>query len=197
MTAQVEPAPRGVIFDLDGTLVDSLSLHRQAVAAAAAAVGRAEPSSARFFMSQRATDLGTVAAIVGDANLEAAWRAYRTTFLTRMAGSGIRPAIGSTDVLRQLRDAGIVLGICTGRTRELAKAMLRHCGLRIDLTVAREDVTAPKPAPDGLELAVTRLGLERETTLYVGDSAADRTQGQACGIRTVLLREPDMSRLTW
>jgi len=197
MTAPVEPLPHGVVFDLDGTLVDSLGLHRQALAAALAAVGRAEPSAARVFMAQRGTDLGTVAALIGEADLDTAWLAYRSAFLDLLPGSGIEPTTGTPAVLRRLHDAGMVTGICTGRTRDLAEAMLRSCDLRIDLTVTREDATAPKPAPDGLRLATARLGLDRETTLFVGDSAADRAQGEACGIRTVLLPVAEVPGLIW
>jgi HAD superfamily hydrolase (TIGR01509 family) len=197
MTSPAGPPPRGVIFDLDGTLVDSLDLHRRALGAAAAAAGRAEPNAARVFMAQRATDLGTVAALVGDADLDTAWRAYHDAFLDLMPGSGLRPTAGTPDVLRRLRDAGIPVGICTGRTRELAGAMLRLCGLHLDLTVAREDVATPKPAPDGLRLAISRLGLDRETTLFVGDSAADRSAGEACGIRTVLVPVAAVPELVW
>ncbi|MER7274859.1 HAD-IA family hydrolase [Dactylosporangium sp. NPDC000244] len=197
MTAPIEPPPSGIIFDLDGTLVDSLDLHRRALGAAAAAAGRAEPSAARVFMAQRATDIGTVAALVGDADLGTAWRAYHDAFLELMPGSGLRPTVRTPDVLRRLGEAGIAVGICTGRTRELAAALLRYCGLDLDLTVAREDVTAPKPAPDGLRLAVDRLGLDPESTLFVGDSAADRSAGEACGIRTVLVPVAAVPGLVW
>jgi HAD superfamily hydrolase (TIGR01509 family) len=177
---------RGVVFDLDGTLVDSYELHQHALGAATRAVGMAPPGAARVFMAQRATDVATVAALTGTADPAVAWAAYHEAFLGRLAETGVRPTDGTGEALRRLREAGIVTGVCTGRTRKLAEAMLAAAGLAVDLTVAREDAGAPKPAPDGLRLALSRLGLSPGSALFVGDSPADRAQGQACGVRTVL-----------
>jgi HAD superfamily hydrolase (TIGR01509 family) len=196
MNSGLPSSTRGVVFDLDGTLVDSLDLHQRALAAAAESVGR-HATPARIFMAQRATDLGTVAALVGDANVETAWPAYHRAFLGLLPRSGVRQTAGASQVLQRLREAGIVTGVCTGRTRELARALLGACGLPVDLTVAREDAAAPKPAPDGLRLALARLGLDPPTTLFVGDSAADRSQGEACGIQTALVPVADVPGLLW
>lgn len=192
-----EPTACGVVFDLDGTLLDSYELHRHALVAAALAVGLTAPSAARVFMSQRPTDAATVAVLTAAADPAAAWMAYHHALLTRLAETGIVPTEGTADALRRLRAAGIVTGVCTGRSRRLAAAMLAASGLAVDLTVAREDVGSPKPAPDGLRLALRRLGLSPGSTLFVGDSPADRAQGEACGVRTVLTLPANVPALLW
>lgn len=80
----------------------------------------------------------------------------------------------------------MALGVCTGRSRVDARALLTASGLDVDLTVAREDAP-PKPAPDGLLHALHLLGLTADEAVYVGDSSADLEQGAAAGVRTLFV----------
>jgi pyrophosphatase PpaX len=188
---------RGVVFDLDGTLVDSLKTHQHSLRAAAVAAGRPEPSAARIFMAQRATDLDTVRALVGDDGLDPAWGAYERAFRELVAAGAVRPVAGAATILGRLRAASIAIGVCTGRSRELAAALLVATGLDISLTVAREDAVAPKPAPEGLLRTLTTLGLAADETLFVGDGPADAQQGGAAGVRTVLVDMAALAEYLW
>ena len=78
---------------------------------------------------------------------------------------------GIPALLDQLRERGLTVGVCTGRSRADAQALLDASGLAIDLTVAREDASLPKPAPEGLLRAMRLLRLVPGETVYVGDSA--------------------------
>ncbi|WP_158841304.1 HAD family hydrolase [Saccharothrix deserti] len=179
--------PRGVVFDLDGTLVDSWHLHLACLRDAAAAVGGRPPSAARLLTAQRPTDAGTVRALVGADHLEPALRAYQEAFAARIAE---RPAVavpGAVALVHTLRERQVPLAVCTGRGRQEALLLLAAAGLPRLPLVAREDCTEPKPAPEGLLLAIHAVGLQVRQSLYVGDSPADVAQGEAAGVATVLL----------
>lgn len=181
---------RGVVFDLDGTLVDSWTLHRRCLRCAAVTTGAGEPSAARMAAAQRPTDAETLRTLVGEDRLAAAWRAYRRALHSALHTEPMPPMPGTEAVLHHLRERGLAVGVCTGRSREDAQALLDASGLAIGVTVAREDAPLPKPAPDGLLRALRLLGLTAGEALYVGDSAADATQGRAAGIRTLLVGPP-------
>ncbi|MFB8033719.1 HAD family hydrolase [Streptomyces sp. NPDC056004] len=180
-------AVRGVVFDLDGTLVDSWDVHRHALRHAAAEAGMGEPSSARLAAAQRPTDLATVRALVGDACLATAWPAYRREFLARLGIAPPRATAHAAETLRRLRASGLSIGVCTGRSRREAQALLDVCALDVPLVIAREQAAPPKPAPTGLLAAVRALGLATREALYVGDTAADLRQGSAAGVQTLVL----------
>ena len=179
--------PKAVVFDLDGTLVDSAALHRHCLRQAVVAVGGQPPSAARLATAERPTDLGTVLQLVGPDLLEAAYRAYTSAFdagLTTWPPVAL-PAVGA--VLAAARRRGLPVGICTGRARREAGRLLAAAGLDLHVTVAREDCPAPKPAPEGLVIAVRRLGVSPDEVIYVGDRPSDAAQGAAAGVATLVL----------
>ncbi|MCG6495358.1 HAD family hydrolase [Kitasatospora sp. A2-31] len=186
-------APAGVVFDLDGTLVDSWALHLRCLRRSLHAVGLPEPSAARLAAAQRPTDAQTLAVLVPPDLLDEAARGYDRELRRLLAEEPAeRLAMpGARETVAALRTAGLALGICTGRSRAHAQALLDASGLPIGLTVAREDAAHPKPAAEGLLLALRRLGLAPGRAHYVGDSPADARQGAAAGVPTLLLRPGD------
>ncbi|MFC9285731.1 HAD family hydrolase [Streptomyces sp. NPDC057052] len=183
---------KGVVFDLDGTLVDSWAVHCRCLRRAARAVGDPEPSAARLTLAQRPTDLDTLRALIGTDRLGRAVRAYRQALREELRTPGAAPAVPHAhELLTLLHRRGLITGVCTGRSRQDARALLDASGFSIDLSVAREDTARPKPAPDGLLAALGLLGLHPDEALYVGDRETDARQGASAGVRTLLLRRPD------
>jgi HAD superfamily hydrolase (TIGR01509 family) len=183
--------PNAVVFDLDGTLVDCADLHRHCLRQAVAAVGGPPPSAAGLAAAEQPTDLGTVRRLVGPDRVGTAYDAYRSAFAAGLAARApvCLPAAGAA--LVAARRHGLPVGICTGRARLEAGQLLAAAGLDLDLTVAREDCRAPKPAPEGLLLAVRRLGRRPEEVVYVGDRPSDAAQGAAAGVTTLVLTAQD------
>lgn len=179
--------PAGVVFDLDGTLVCSAPLHRYCLRQAVIATGGPPPTAARMASAERPTDLGTLLALVGVRRLPAAVRAYRSAFAAGLATRPPAPMPAATAALRTLRRLAVPVGICTGRARPEAAQLLAAAGLDLDLTVTREDCRCPKPAPEGLLMAVRHLGLVPADAVFVGDRPSDATQGAAAGVETLIL----------
>ena len=86
--------------------------------------------------------------------------------------------------LAELHARGIALGIVTNRCREETERSLAQLNLHnlLRVTVSRDDVSSPKPDPEGISLAVTRLGLDPSQVLYFGDSVGDMTAAKEAGV---------------
>lgn len=104
---------------------------------------------------------------------------------------------GAAGLVGALRGRGLRVGIVSTKYRYRIEWTLDRAGLLplFDVIVGGEDVANHKPDPEGLLVAVARLGATPETTLYVGDSAADARAAALAGVPFVWVRtgttEPD------
>jgi HAD superfamily hydrolase (TIGR01509 family) len=180
---------RGVIFDMDGTLADSVD-HYYRMACEVVEAANAPPiSRERVYelMGSGAPDLlrrllppdfpdseATLARIVRE--LLPGWI---------RAGESIEPLPGCVDLLHRLHARGHRLGIATSSGRALP--YLDRWGVRqlFHTIVGREDVRRRKPHPDGVLQCLRQLGLEPDDAVYVGDSPIDIEAGRAAGLFTV------------
>ena len=175
-----------VLFDLDGTVVDTRELirqsHRHAVTSVLgrdmpddellANVGRPLIEQMAAFDEDRAQQL-----------LEAqrAWNHAHTAELIRSY-----PGVGQ--MLAGLKAAGCQTGVVTsksGPTVQLAFDALPEVADHIDVLVAVEDTPVHKPGPDPVLLALSRLGADAADACYVGDAPFDIAAGRAAGVTTV------------
>ncbi|MDH5792529.1 MAG: HAD-IA family hydrolase [Candidatus Bathyarchaeota archaeon] len=86
-------------------------------------------------------------------------------------------------VIRLLRDEGVPLGIVSTKFRYRIETILGRAGLleHFDVIVGGEDVSRHKPDPEGIQMAIERLG-ENQSTLYVGDSLSDAEAAMRAGV---------------
>jgi len=91
---------------------------------------------------------------------------------------------GVAGMLRGLHRNGRSLGIVTTKRAYRIQEVLERDGIAdlLDLVVGIDGVRRPKPAPDGLLLAMERLGTSPQETLYVGDSTVDGEAARAAGV---------------
>lgn len=91
---------------------------------------------------------------------------------------------GAAELLTALKDAGIPIGIVSTKMRATLEAIFRHRGMGslFTLIVGGEDVSRPKPDPQGLQWALDRLGLAPEQVLFCGDTVIDAGTAQAAGV---------------
>jgi HAD superfamily hydrolase (TIGR01549 family) len=184
LTAGSNGHTRGIVFDFDGTLVDSYPL----IEAAFAHVMRTHKldSQARdLFRRSRGLPLPEQMKLIAPEMWQDLVDTYRSVDATLGHAQVFR---GIPSLVRKLHQAGAPMGVVSCKRRALVEAELEAARLRpyFDVVIGFEDVTPPKPAPDPLNAAIARLGLKKMNTIYVGDSMVDLETGRAARVKTVL-----------
>lgn len=174
-----------VLFDLDGTLLDSFTLITSAFRAACRAVLGREPTE-REVLERWGQPLAVRFAALDPARTEALIAAYTAAYDAAYAAQA-RPFPGIDPLLRALRDGGARLGVVTSKRRRSALRDLEAFGLlgRIDAVVASEDVAQVKPAPEPVLRALRELRVDPAHGWMVGDGVLDIQAGRAAGVRTI------------
>lgn len=188
--------PKAVLFDLDGTLIDSApditaavnellggrNLPPLTLAEVKSMIGNGvEKLVERAFAASGHPLSGTG---FEQANREMA-PIYRrhTTQLTRLMP-------GAAEALARLHVSGVRIGVATNKPQLATREILQHFGLaeRLGAIVGGDAVTRKKPAPDALLLALERLGADVRDALMVGDSVTDVEAARAAGMPVILIR---------
>lgn len=175
---------RGVVFDFDGTLVDSYPLIEEAFAYVMRE-HRLDEQARQLFRQSRGLPLPEQMRLIAPDIWEDLVETYRSVD-SRLGHAQVFRGVPT--MIRRLRQAGAPLAVVSCKRRALVEAELEATGLRsyFDIVIGFEDVTPPKPAPDPLLAAIARLGISRTTAMYVGDSMVDLKTGRAARVRTVL-----------
>lgn len=173
-----------VVYDLDGTLIDS------AVAVTALLNDmRAEQALPPLAINDYIPWLSIggkamLAAALGIS--QAAADPWLEDFRARYLNQPTDPATVYPDVhltLSTLRSADIRLGLCTNKPRALTEKILAETGLDIffDVVSAGQDLTTSKPHPDNLNICLHSLSSLPKETLVIGDSRIDQRLAEVCG----------------
>lgn len=178
--------PIAVLFDLDGTLLDTVPFILTSVRHAFEGYGRA-PTDDEWIAgigTPLRDQLAQFAATPDD--VEPLFQRYRTFWLANHDRL-TRAFDGALEVVRALHAAGHPLGVVTAKIEVGAHRSLRHVGLDgfMGAVVAADSGVPAKPAPDGVWLAARRLDRGPEETLFVGDSPHDVAAGNAAGVVSV------------
>ncbi|WP_370451736.1 HAD family hydrolase [Corallococcus sp. CA031C] len=173
--------PRGILFDLDGTLVDSLPDIIGSFLHGFTHLGLPVPSIAevRALIGQPLDVMYTQFAPEHVTGLCAAYREhYPLNFLNHS-----RPFPGVVQVLRTLRERGYLLAVATTKRSDMARRFVQALGMEGLLHhVQGTDGFPHKPAPDVLHRALAAL--KTEGLWMVGDTTLDLRAGRAAGLRT-------------
>jgi HAD superfamily hydrolase (TIGR01549 family) len=188
-----------ILFDWDGTLVDSLGAFHRANATVMGAFGL--PFDEAVYRRHYVPDWRLMylrLGIPGD-RLDEANEMWHSNFAT---GADVVAFDGAAEALRGLRDAGAALGIVTAGDRSVVVPQLERTGLAefLPVRVFGDDLPVHKPDPAPLRLALRKLRLEArpESVAYVGDAPTDMLMASAAGCRpigvTSVLGDPDELR---
>jgi HAD superfamily hydrolase (TIGR01549 family) len=171
-----------VLFDLDGTLVDTMTIAPTVYADTIRALGGPDVSPATVAATWHIGATPVVLAHFLRRPIRAEDVAcYHRHFATVV--SQVRPFPGVPELAAVLDRAGCPLGIVTSATRRTTTPVLAATGLErlFPVVVCGDDVVAPKPAPEGLLLACERLGVDAAGAAYVGDAEVDLRCAEAAG----------------
>lgn len=178
---------RAVVFDLDGTLVDSMPLVLRAFAhALRPACGDLTPETITNHLGGP-PDRTFRALIPDERRIPEAMQ--RLMDFSMENWRLIQPFDGMHGLLDHLRSAQHPLALWTGRERESTGWILEEHGIaaKLNAWVCGDDLPTHKPDPGGLVEAMRQLAVAKEETLFVGDADVDVLAGATCGVRTVLI----------
>jgi phosphoglycolate phosphatase len=172
----------GIVFDLDGTLVDSLPDILASFVWAFGHLGL-EPPPAQAVRAEIGLPLEAMYACFAPAGaVPALAAAYRRHYPERFT-EHTRPFPGVPELLAELRARGYALAVATTKQSPMAWRLVEAVGLAAALDhVQGTDGFAHKPAPDVVERALATLGARGEW--MVGDTIHDVAAGRAAGLRT-------------
>lgn len=181
------PSPvHTVLFDLDGTLLDSIRLIIESYHHTLASHGL-PPRTDDYWLAGIGTPLRVQFRewAEDEALLQAMIATYRDYNIANHDRQ-VRPYPGVVEVVRRVRARGLRTGLVTSKQRTGADRGLRVLDLteQIEVIVAADDVVNPKPHPEPVLRAVEHLGVDTGGTLFVGDSVHDMRSGRAAGART-------------
>ncbi len=184
-----------IVFDLDGTLVDSAPDIARALNALLVELGHP------------ALDLPTVTSLIGDGTgilIQRALTLFGSLVSTadlpalndrlvahylRQPADATKPYPGVVETLTTLRDAGYPMGVCTNKGQRLAELVLAETGLAdfFTVTIGGDTELGRKPDPRSLLAVIKRLGAMPADAWLIGDSINDVDAAKAAGVRVVLV----------
>ena len=196
MTRRKQPAPlaglKAVVFDLDGVIFDSLAANIAFYNHILEHLGR-EPVAEQFSeVIHREAMQGSLKALVGEGEDMQRALAYWRTMDTSPFVKLLQLYPHARQTIERLR-ARCRVAVATNRTAT-AIPSLKHFGLLelFDSVATPDTAGAAKPDPAMMHQVLRDLGLEAAQAVYVGDSTTDQGLCQACGVRLVAFRNPEL-----
>ncbi len=178
-----------VVFDWDGTLVDS----KRALVASFQETTRevlgepfpTEPADVERLIQVRGQEAFAEIAAGDDELYGRIESVFHRVYVEQQRE--IRPFPGAIETLRRLRDAGQAIGIATSKARIRLDLEAERTGIGelLDVSISGDEVKAAKPDPESVTEAIRRLGADPAATLYVGDGPNDVIAARGAGAITV------------
>jgi phosphoglycolate phosphatase len=176
-----------LVFDWDGTLMDSAAAISESLQEACTELGLPVPSrqQARYVIGLGLTDaLAYVLPELPEADYPSVLDRFRVHFLRRDAGTTLFP--GAAEMIHELRDSGFLLAVATGKSRRGLDRALKETGLLGLFDTTRcADEGFSKPHPGMLEAVMDRLAIPPAATVMIGDTTHDLEMAKAAGVAAV------------
>jgi phosphoglycolate phosphatase-like HAD superfamily hydrolase len=181
--------PQAAIFDVDGTLVDSVDLHARAWQEALAKFGHHVTfEQARSQIGKGGDQLIPVflskAEQMDHGEEMEEWRGklFKSKYLPL-----VRPFSAVPELLRRVREAGLKVAVASSaKTSELDVYLEIACITDlVDVATSSEDAERSKPAPDIYQTALKKLGIQGHEAVAVGDTPYDAEAARKAGIPTI------------
>ena len=181
---------KAVIFDVDGTLIDSITPFHQMVVELFKRLKLTPPSR------EELNDMIGNGKSILDNFVPRDWknreliiekgRSIGYRLWKRFLKKELQPIHGSGAVLDQIKESALAIGIVTSGSADYV-AFLQKKGFLppMDAIVTKDDIPILKPAPDPLLECLARLGMESKECIYIGDAPVDIRAGKAARIATV------------
>jgi len=188
--------PQAVLFDLDGTLIDSVPDLASAVNDVLATENHPPLAmdEVRMMIGHGVRKLVERAFAARDVSLEGEALDKMTDRMMTIYGRGLTVGTtlmpGAETLLTAYARAGVKIGVVTNKPEAFSRAIIEHFGLgsSVHVIVGGDTGPARKPAPDMLRHALEQLGVGAHRALMVGDSPADIDAAKAMPIASIAVR---------
>jgi len=176
---------KGIVFDLDGTLIDSLPVTLNGFNSIFEKLGEKRRSPAEIMSHFGLGEDKIFEKILGSEKSSSAYDLFKQ--YTQDHLSDIVLHDGVSELLNQIKAHQVPTAIVTGRSWSTTEVILRHHGILDSFlaVIAHDHVTQPKPSPEGIHLALKQLKLKPEEIVYVGDSVVDVLASHSAGARSI------------
>ncbi|GMV99025.1 MAG: phosphoglycolate phosphatase [Candidatus Hydrogenedentota bacterium] len=185
---------KAVVFDLDGTLIDSTDAIVESFFHTFDTLGEARPprdaivNSIGFVLEKQFAMMSTHP-------VDDCARIYREYYANICCPrTTLLPY--ATECLSALREAGLVMGVATSKRMTYAAKILDHLGILdyFDSRIGPDEVTNPKPDPEAVLKSMENLGVTAAETLFVGDMDFDVLAARAAGVECLCVTTGYMTR---
>jgi membrane protein len=185
-----------VLFDIDGTLVDSNDMHVLAWEEAFAGIGASFDRDVIHSQIGKGTDMlvPTLLPDLGEDEQEALGEAHGAIFKAKYLGKA-KPFAHAHDLLAKARAAGQRVVLASSASQGELDHYLDLLDARdlVDATTSSDDVEKTKPAPDIFATAIRKIGADPAEVIVVGDTPYDVEAAAKCGIAAIALRSGKFS----
>ncbi len=180
---------KAIVFDLDGTLINTLEDLQGSVNAALETFSmpprtldevRTRVGNGIFKLIERAVPDGT-----DEETVQAVFTAFRADYAVRYKDKSA-PYSGISELLRELKNRGIKTAVVSNKAHPMAKGLCEdRFGDLLDAVFGESETMPKKPDPQMVCAALEAIKVTKEETLYVGDSEVDHKTAANAGVRSV------------
>lgn len=173
-----------VIFDLDGTLLNTLEDLKEAANFALSEFGYPKRSleEIRCFVGNGVRKLIERAVPEACEKIDECLCVFKKNYSENMCNNTV-PYNGILKILKDLQDNGVKIGVVSNKFDSAVKELCKkYFGNLVDIAVGQSDDVPKKPAPEGVFKVMKELGAEKISTVYIGDSEVDVQTAKNSGL---------------
>ncbi|MGJ0639238.1 HAD family hydrolase [Xenorhabdus bovienii] len=164
-----------IVFDLDGTLVDTWNIHLKTCYETVLEITGMKYRKLDIIRANKVTERETLVTLLGEMYSEEALRFYTKRFIDNLELYEVKIFSGIEDILKSLNDIGCKVGLFTGRKKETTIYLLEKINIfeYFRSIITSDDVVHSKPSTEGLVKVIKELNGMNEVSLYIGDTLTD------------------------
>ncbi len=172
-----------ILFDLDGTLVDTWRLYVHSYLVTFEELLGRKVSLEELRSWKPVTEIRILRSVLGEERFEEAYSCF-LSYYTQFHGEIFEGVYyGILECLQTLKERNFKLGIVTGKSKRAYEITSKEISFQDwDFVVCDEDVKEPKPSPEGILLALEKLNTPPQNAIYVGDSIVDLYAANSAGV---------------